>query len=98
MPTGSTLLGVVRPAPYVLRMSPANPLKAFEEGLPGSRPALLKLWAELAPKVRSADPERYACVQEALEQEVPLAVLVMYVFRECRRALEGDVLEQRAVQ
>jgi hypothetical protein len=75
-----------------------NPLKHFEEDLPHTRATLLKLWGELAPKVQAADPSRYHCVEEALEQDLPFPVLLMYVFRESRRALEGNHLGQRAAQ
>lgn len=77
--------------PYVIRMNAhPDPLHRFEAELPQSRPALLRLWAELAPRVRTADPPRYYSVQEALEADIPLPVLVLYVFREARRALERD--------
>lgn len=77
---------------------PADPLKRFEENPPQSREALLKLWAALAPRVRAADPARYHAVQEALELELPLAVLVLYVFRECRRALEEPPTQKRLAE
>lgn len=48
----------------------------------------MDLWHGLAPLVRQADPTRYQCVLEALEQELPFQVLVAYVHRECVRALE----------
>lgn len=85
--------------PYILRMNVnADPLKRFEQAPPQSRAALLKLWGELAPEVRAADPERYRCIQEALAQDLPLPILVLYIFRESRRALEDNGLEQRAVR
>ncbi|MCS7068114.1 MAG: hypothetical protein N2Z75_07160 [Meiothermus sp.] len=85
--------------PYVLKMStPSDPLKRFEEALPHSREGLLKLWAMLAPRVRAADPGRYFAVQEALEQDIPFPVLVLYVFRECRRALEDNLAQERAAK
>ncbi len=82
--------------PYLLKMqTPTNPLKRFEETLPRSRDGLLKLWSELAPRVRGADPSRYFAVQEALEQDIPFPVLVLYVFRESRRALEDNRAQER---
>lgn len=74
---------------------PIDPLKRFEEMLPHSKHELLKLWSDLAPKVRSADPNRYYSVQEALEQDLPFPILVMYVFRESRRALEDNPAQER---
>ncbi len=85
--------------PYVLKMNtPSDPLKRFEEALPHSREGLLKLWTMLAPRVRAADPGRYFAVQEALEQDIPFPVLVLYVFRECRRALEDNRAQERAAE
>ncbi|RIH75275.1 hypothetical protein [Meiothermus hypogaeus] len=85
--------------PYLLKMNtPSDPLKRFEEALPHSREGLLKLWAALAPRVRAADPGRYFAVQEALEQDIPFPVLVLYVFRECRRALEDNRAQERAAE
>ncbi len=85
--------------PYLLKMkTPTDPLKRFEEALPRSREALLKLWIELAPRVRVADPGRYFAVQEALEQDIPFPVLVLYVFRESRRALENNPAQERAAK
>lgn len=75
-----------------------DPLKRFEEALPRSRDGLLKLWSELAPRVRVADPGRYYAVQDALEQDIPFPVLVLYVFRECRRALEDNHTQERAAE
>lgn len=63
-------------------------LKRYEEGPPQTKAALLSLWHELAPLVRRADPLRYRCVVEALEQDLPFHVLVAYVHRESIRALE----------
>ncbi|MDX2004581.1 MAG: hypothetical protein SFU83_04820 [Meiothermus sp.] len=74
---------------------PGDPLKRFEEALPHSKSELLKLWSDLAPRVRNADPARFFAVQEALEQELPFATLVMYIFRESRRALENDPTSER---
>ncbi|MCS7057765.1 MAG: hypothetical protein NZ849_06840 [Meiothermus sp.] len=83
--------------PVLLSLKPtANPLRRFEQAPPNSREALLKLWQELAPSVRAADPARYFAVQEALAQEVPFSVLALYVFRECRRALERPQAQRRA--
>ncbi len=85
--------------PYLLKMETStDPLKRFEEELPRSRDGLLKLWTELAPRVRVADPGRYYAVQEALEQNIPFPVLVLYVFRECRRALEDNRARERAAE
>lgn len=85
--------------PYLLKMSAfQDPLQRFEAAPPQTRPALLKLWSELAPTVRASDPARYHCVQEALEQDIPLPVLVMYVFREARRALEKDDQQERLAE
>lgn len=85
--------------PYLLKMNTSSdPLKRFEEVLPHSREGLLKLWAALAPRVRAADPGRYFAVQEALEQDIPFPVLVLYVFRECRRALEDNCAQERAAE
>ncbi len=85
--------------PFVLKMNtPSDPLKRFEEALPNSREGLLKLWTMLAPRVRAADPGRYFAVQEALEQDIPFPVLVLYVFRECRRALEDNRTQERAAE
>jgi hypothetical protein len=93
-------MGVSKTAgPYLIRMSAhLHPLHRFEAALPRNRSALLKLWAELAPMVRSADPARYYSVQEALEGDIPFPVLVLYVFREARRALEKDGAEQRKAE
>lgn len=93
-------MSVTKPArPYLLKMqTPANPLKRFEEALPHSRDGLLKLWSELAPGVRVADPGRYFAVQDALEQDIPFPVLVLYVFRESRRALEDNRDQKRAAK
>ncbi len=74
---------------------PNDPLKRFEENPPTSRDGLLRLWSELAPKVRAVDPSRYFAVQEALEQDLPFPVLMMYIFRESRRALENDASQER---
>ncbi|RIH84733.1 hypothetical protein Mlute_01803 [Meiothermus luteus] len=83
--------------PILLSIKPsANPLHRFEQAPPSSREALLKLWQELAPSVRAADPARYFAVREALEQEIPFTVLALYVFRECRRALESPRAQRRA--
>lgn len=76
----------------------ADPLKRFEEALPRSRESLLQLWNALAPKIRSADPSRYLAVQEALKQDIPFPVLVLYVFRECRRALDNPHTQERAAR
>ena len=73
---------------------PIDPLKRFEENLPHNKHDLLKLWSDLAPKVRSADPNRFYAVQEALEQDLPFSVLVMYIFRESRRALEDNPAQE----
>ncbi|GIW26892.1 MAG: hypothetical protein KatS3mg070_0255 [Meiothermus sp.] len=84
---------------YLLKMNlPTDPLKRFEEAPPKSREALLKLWAGLAPRVRATDPARYFAVQEALELDIPFAVLVLYVFRECRRALEDSPTQERLAE
>jgi hypothetical protein len=89
---------VIEPAqPYVLRMeAAADPLKRFEEALPHSREGLLQLWTALAPRVRKADRSRYCAVQEALKQDIPFPILVLYVFRECRRALDSPRTPERA--
>lgn len=85
--------------PYLLKMqAPTDPLKRFEEALPHSRDGLLKLWSELAPRVRVADSGRYFAVQDALEQDIPLPMLVLYVFRESRRALEDNRAQKRAAE
>lgn len=85
--------------PYLLKLNPpSNLLKRFEEAPPQSREGLLKLWAALGPRVRASDPARYHAVQEALELELPLAVLVLYVFRECRRALEAHPTQERLAE
>ncbi|GIW25525.1 hypothetical protein [Meiothermus sp.] len=84
---------------YLLKMNtPTEPLKRFEQAPPHSREGLLKLWAALAPQVRAADPGRYFAIQEALEQDIPFPVLVLYVFRECRRALEDNPAQERAAK
>ncbi len=85
--------------PYLLKLqTPTHPLKRFEEALPHSRDGLLKLWSELATRVRVADPGRYFAVQDALEQDIPFPVLVLYVFRESRRALEDNRAQKRAAE
>lgn len=85
--------------PYLLKMNlPTDPLKRLEEAPPTSREGLLRLWAALAPRVRAADPARFFSVQEALELDIPLAVLVLYVFRECRRALEDNQAQERLAE
>lgn len=85
--------------PYLLKMhAPTNPLKRFEETLPHNRESLLKLWAALAPCVRASDPARYFAVQEALELDLPFTVLALYVFRECRRALEDNPAQERVAE
>lgn len=85
--------------PYLLKMhTPTNPLKRFEKAPPKSREALLKLWAALGPCVRTADPARYYAVQEALELDIPFSVLALYVFRECRRALEDNPIQERLAE
>lgn len=85
--------------PYLLRMNaPSDPLKRFEESPPKSREGLFKLWVALAPRVRAADPARYYAVKEALELDIPFAVLVLYVFRECRRALEDNPAQERRAE
>ncbi len=93
-------MSVIKSArPFLLKMkTPTDPLQRFEEGLPHSRDGLLKLWSELAPRVRVADPGRYFAVQEALEQDIPFPVLVLYVFRESRRALEDNRTQERAAK
>lgn len=87
----------MRPArPHILKLTlPTDPLKRFEERLPATRAELLKMWSEMAMKVRAVDAQRYFSVQEALAQDIPLSVLVMYVFRECRRALESAPAQER---
>ncbi|MER3553173.1 MAG: hypothetical protein C4331_02145 [Meiothermus sp.] len=85
--------------PYLIQMNAhLDPLHRFEAALPQTRAALLKLWSELGAAVHSAAPARYYSVQEALEQDVPFPVLVMYVFREARRALEKADAEQRKAE
>jgi hypothetical protein len=69
-------------------MRPRDPLKHFEETLPHGRDGLLKLWRDLAPMVRVADPSRYFSIEDAFQLDIPFPVLSLYVFRECRRALE----------
>jgi len=93
-------VGVIKSArPHLLKMKTStDPLKRFEEALPYSREGLLRLWSELAPKVRVADPGRYFAVQDALEQDIPFPVLVLYLFRESRRALEDNHVQERAVE
>ncbi len=81
---------------YLLKMqAPTDPLKRFEENPPHNREELLRLWLELAPRVRALDPARYFTVQEALEQPIPFPVLALYIFREARRAIEERGLEER---
>jgi hypothetical protein len=75
-----------------------DPLKRFEETLPHSKGELLKLWSDLAPRVRNADPARFYAVQEALEQNLPFPVLAMYIFRESRRALEDNPAQERLAE
>jgi len=48
--------------------------------------------------VRLADPARYRSVQEALEENIPFPVLMLYVFRETRRALESEGSAQRKAE
>lgn len=85
--------------PYLLKMHmPTDPLKRFEEALPRNRESLLRLWAALAPRVRASDPARYFAVQEALELDLPFTVLALYVFRECRRALENSPAQERVAE
>ncbi len=93
-------MGVIKSArPYLLKLkTPTDPLQLFEEALPHSREGLLKLWSALAPRVRAADPGRYFAVQDALTQEVPFPILVLYVFRESRRALEDNHIHGRAAK
>lgn len=85
--------------PYLLELNPpTNLLKPFEEAPPQSREGLLKQWAALAPQVRASNPARYLAVQEALELDLPLPVLVLYIFRECRRALEAQPTQERLAE
>ena len=85
--------------PYLIKMHhPHNPLKRFEEALPHNRDSLLRLWAALAPHVRASDPARYYAVQEALELDLPFPLLVLYVFREGRRALEYSPAQERLAE
>lgn len=85
--------------PCLLKMhTPTDPLKRFEQALPRNRESLLRLWAALAPRVRASDPARYFAVQEALELDLPFTVLALYVFRECRRALENSPAQERVAE
>ncbi|WP_277188456.1 hypothetical protein [Meiothermus ruber] len=85
--------------PHVIRMHAyLHPLHRFEAHPPQDRSALLRLWAELGPMVRLADPARYRSVQEALEENIPFPVLMLYVFRETRRALESEGSAQRKAE
>lgn len=65
----------------------ANLLERFEAHLPTTKTALLEAWAEIAPEIKLYAPDRYQSIQQALGQDLPLNVLVMYVFRESLRAI-----------
>ncbi|RDI95129.1 hypothetical protein DV704_08635 [Meiothermus sp. QL-1] len=87
------------PRPLLLRFpGPSSPLLRFEQTPPQNREGLYRLWQELAPLVRRADPARYVAVEQALKEDLPFSVLVLYVFRECRRALEPTRSHRRAAE
>lgn len=71
----------------VIPLYPKNPLTRIESTQ--SLAALLAAWGTVAGLVQAGDPERFACVTQALVLNLPFDVLKEYVCREVERALEA---------